>query len=105
MVLGPALKLVQPRHVTGDSYVKRDEAPWISEMYGYVIAAAEARIDTKLVRGVVQYTDGRNGAPAEQGTLAPSTLPCDVAPGFEIVSAESGKGFEDGEDGCKARRL
>ena len=42
---------------TGDDYVKYGEAPWISEMYGYVFAASEQRIATTLLSGLVQYTD------------------------------------------------
>ena len=42
---------------TGDAYVQFGEAPWISEMYGYIFAAAEQRIDTKLLTGLVEYTD------------------------------------------------
>jgi|EP00966_Prymnesium_polylepis_P101318 hypothetical protein len=31
-----------PKNIpTGDDYVKFGEAPWISEMYGYMFAAAE----------------------------------------------------------------
>jgi hypothetical protein len=31
-------------------------------MYGYVLAAAEAGIDTRLLKGVVQYTDHWDGS-------------------------------------------
>ena len=37
-------------------YVKYGEPPWISEMYGYVFAAAEQQIDTKLLQGLVEGT-------------------------------------------------
>ena len=47
---------------TGDDYVKFGEAPWISEMYGYVVAAAEQLIDTKLLDGLVEYTDWTSAA-------------------------------------------
>ena len=52
---------------TGDDYVGFGEAPWISEMYGYVFAASEAGIDTKLQHGMVQYTDSTTAAPYAQG--------------------------------------
>ena len=52
---------------TGDDYVAFGEAPWISEMYGYVFAASEAGIDTKLQHGMVHYTDSTSAAPYAQG--------------------------------------
>lgn len=42
---------------TGDSYVRFGEAPWISEMYGYVFAAAEAGVSHVLTEGAVVYSD------------------------------------------------
>ena len=56
---------------TGDSYVKFAEAPWISEMYGYVFAAAEQGIDTKLLNGLVQYTDAHS---AEMPPYGPAII-------------------------------
>ena len=44
--------------VTGDAYVGHGTAPWISEMYGYVFASAEAGIHHILTHGVVVYPDG-----------------------------------------------
>jgi len=52
---------------TGDDYVHFGEAPWISEMYGYVMAASEQRIDTKLLHGLVEYTDWHTAAMPPQG--------------------------------------
>ena len=52
---------------TGDAYVKYGEAPWISEMYGYVFSAAEHKIDTKLLRGLVEYTDSGSSEPWPSG--------------------------------------
>ena len=49
--------------------VQFGEAPWISEMYGYVFAAAEAGIDTKLLHGLVQYTDFTSARPPPHGPL------------------------------------
>ena len=45
----------------------RTQAPWISEMYGYIFAAAEAGVDTKLLHGVVQYTDFTKAAMPPDG--------------------------------------
>lgn len=57
-----------PRDIpTGDDYVKFGEAPWISEMYGYMFAAAEQGVDTKLTRGVVQYADVTSAALPPRG--------------------------------------
>ena len=42
---------------TGDSYANRGESPWISEMYGYMMAAAEAGVRHVLTRGLVVYPD------------------------------------------------
>jgi hypothetical protein len=52
---------------TGDDYVQYGEAPWISEMYGYVFAASEAGIDTKLLHGMVHYTDHTSAAMPDAG--------------------------------------
>ena len=43
--------------ITGDAYVGHGTAPWISEMYGYVFAAAEAGLRHILTHGVVVYPD------------------------------------------------
>ena len=43
--------------LTGDAYVGRNQAPWISEMYGYVFAAAEHKLRHILTEGVVVYPD------------------------------------------------
>ena len=43
--------------VTGDSFVSHGQAPWISEMFGYVFAAAEARLTHVLTDGIVVYPD------------------------------------------------
>jgi len=57
-----------PKNIpTGDDYVKFGEAPWISEMYGYMFAAAEQGIDTKLQHGIVQYADSPNAAMPSAG--------------------------------------
>ena len=57
-----------PKNIpTGDAYVKYGEAPWISEMYGYVFSAAEHQIDTKLLRGLVEYTDSGSSEPWPAG--------------------------------------
>jgi hypothetical protein len=64
---------------TGDDYVKFGEAPWISEMYGYVLAAAEQRIDTKLLNGLVVYTDSGSAEPPPRGpTIIHYGLHCHV---------------------------
>lgn len=42
---------------TGDAYVQFGQAPWIAEMYGYVLAAAEAGVGHVLTDGVVVYSD------------------------------------------------
>lgn len=55
---------------TGDDYVAYGEAPWISEMYGYVFAASEAGIDTYLQHGMVQYTDATSDASYQEGGAA-----------------------------------
>ena len=66
-----------PKNIpTGDAYVKYGEAPWISEMYGYVFSAAEHQIDTKLLRGLVEYTDRARrsrGPPARRSSTTAST--------------------------------
>lgn len=59
-----------PRDIpTGDDYVHFGEAPWISEMYGYVFGAAEQSIDTKLTRNVVAYADALTPQPFPIGPL------------------------------------
>ena len=64
---------------TGDDYVKFGEAPWISEMYGYVVAAAEQLIDTKLLDGLVEYTDWTSAAMPPGGpTIIHYGLHCHV---------------------------
>jgi peptidyl serine alpha-galactosyltransferase len=40
---------------TGDAYVKRGKAPWISEMYGYAFGAATAGVSHVITHGVVRY--------------------------------------------------
>ena len=35
----------------------KGQAPWISEMYGYVFSAAEAKLKHILTEGVVVYPD------------------------------------------------
>ncbi|KAL1503306.1 hypothetical protein AB1Y20_011358 [Prymnesium parvum] len=57
-----------PRDIpTGDDYVKFGEAPWISEMYGYMFAAAEQGIDTTLKEGMVEYADATSARPPPLG--------------------------------------
>ena len=64
---------------TGDDYVKFGEAPWISEMYGYVMAASEQHIDTKLITGLVEYTDYHSAARPPKGpTIIHYGLHCHV---------------------------
>ena len=64
---------------TGDAYVQFGEAPWISEMYGYIFAAAEQGIDTKLLNGLVEYTDYTSAARPPQGpTIIHYGLHCHV---------------------------
>lgn len=40
---------------TGDAYVKRGQAPWIAEMYGYSFAAAEVGVEHRVTHGIVAY--------------------------------------------------
>ena len=52
--------------VTGDAYVGHGSPPWISEMYGYVFAASEAKLKHILTHGVVVYPDEiGSGSPQE----------------------------------------
>ena len=64
---------------TGDAYVQFGEPPWISEMYGYIFAAAEQGIETKLLNGLVEYTDYTDAARPPQGpTIIHYGLHCHV---------------------------
>ena len=72
---------------TGDDYVKFGEAPWISEMYGYVVAAAEQLIDTKLLDGLVEYTDWTSAAMPPGGFNHHTlwiALPCRLLSLYEV---------------------
>ena len=57
--------------LTGDAYVGKGSAPWISEMYGYVFSAAEAKLRHILTEGVVVYPDEIGAGRREQ----PEDLP------------------------------
>ncbi|KAG8458307.1 hypothetical protein KFE25_005154 [Diacronema lutheri] len=47
-----------PRDIpTGDSFVRPGGIPWIAEMYGYVIAAAEVGVTHILTHGAVKYAE------------------------------------------------
>ena len=65
----------------------KGQAPWISEMYGYVFAAAEAKLKHILTEGIVVYPDeigaGRRAPQPEHGPQAPGprTGPKDRAQG------------------------
>ena len=59
----------------------KGQAPWISEMYGYVFAAAEAKLKHILTEGIVVYPDeigaGRRAPQPKHAPQAPgpSTAP------------------------------
>ncbi|KAJ1636116.1 hypothetical protein T492DRAFT_1130249 [Pavlovales sp. CCMP2436] len=42
---------------TGDAFVRPGGIPWIAEMYGYVIAAAEVGVEHIKTHGVVKYAE------------------------------------------------
>ena len=64
----------------------KGQAPWISEMYGYVFAAAEAKLKHILTEGIVVYPDeigaGRR-APQPKHSAA-STGPKHRAPALSL---------------------
>ena len=52
-----------PRDIpTGDAYVARGKAPWISEMYGYSFGAATAGVQHVVTHDVVQYPRDSGGS-------------------------------------------
>eukprot|EP00966_Prymnesium_polylepis_P107536 2489177-Prymnesium_polylepis.1 len=60
----------------GDDFVKRGEAPWISEMYGYAFASAEAGLRHILTDGIVVYPDEIGAShPREARAPAPNCPP------------------------------
>ena len=55
----------------------KGQAPWISEMYGYVFAAAEAKLKHILTEGIVVYPDEIGaGRRAPQPKHAPGVERC-----------------------------
>ena len=66
----------------------KGQAPWISEMYGYVFAAAEAKLKHILTEGIVVYPDeigaGRR-APQPKHSAA-STGPKHRAPALSLAA-------------------
>ena len=66
----------------------KGQAPWISEMYGYVFAAAEAKLKHILTEGIVVYPDeigaGRR-APQPKHSAA-STGPKHRAPALTLAA-------------------
>ena len=63
---------------TGDAYVGHGQAPWISEMYGYVFAASEAGLRHRLTHGVVVYPDEIGGGQPEEPSIIHYGLTCKV---------------------------
>ncbi|KAG8460159.1 hypothetical protein KFE25_014304 [Diacronema lutheri] len=60
---------------TGDAYVTFGGVPWIAEMYGYVLAAAELGLRHVLTDGVVVYSDDAGAATgAAAGRAEPSII-------------------------------
>ena len=88
---------------TGDAYVAPKQAPWISEMYGYVFAAAEAGVRHILTDGVVVYPDEVGGSRPDESHIIHYGLHCKVHDfsftkysfyGFDATGC-TGKGFGD----------
>ena len=63
---------------TGDAYVGKGTAPWISEMYGYVFSAAEAGLRHILTHGVVVYPDDIGAGAAVEPQIIHYGLHCNV---------------------------
>lgn len=63
---------------TGDAYVSHGTAPWISEMYGYVFAAAEAGLRHILTHGVVVYPDEIGAGQPQEPSIIHYGLHCTV---------------------------
>ena len=89
--------------VTGDSFVSHGQAPWISEMFGYVFAAAEARLTHVLTDGIVVYPDDIGAGRATEPYIIHYGLHCKVGAfaftkyshgGFDAVGC-TGKVFGD----------
>ena len=103
--------------VTGDSFVSHGQAPWISEMFGYVFAAAEARLTHVLTDGIVVYPDDIGAGRATEPYIIHYGLHCKVGAfaftkyshgGFDAVGC-TGKVFGDPPQpkhlgGCAPRR-
>ena len=64
--------------LTGDAYVGKGQAPWISEMYGYVFSAAEAKLRHILTEGVVVYPDEIGAGRLEEPYIIHYGLHCAV---------------------------
>jgi len=64
--------------VTGDAYVGHGQAPWISEMYGYVFAASEAKLKHILTHGVVVYPDEIGAGQPQEPSIIHYGLHCSV---------------------------
>mmetsp|Transcript_5293 Transcript_5293/g.11496 ORF Transcript_5293/g.11496 Transcript_5293/m.11496 type:complete len:625 (+) Transcript_5293:213-2087(+) len=88
---------------TGDAYVTHGQAPWISEMYGYVFAAAEAGLLHILTSGVVVYPDDVGASSPQEAHIIHYGLHCAVGSfrftkytfgGFDAVGC-TGKLFGD----------
>ena len=59
-------------------YVGHGQAPWISEMYGYVFAASEAGLRHRLTHGVVVYPDEIGAGQPEEPSIIHYGLHCSV---------------------------
>ena len=64
--------------LTGDAYVSHGQAPWISEMYGYVFSAAEAGLRHILTHGVVVYPDDVGAGNPKEASIIHYGLHCQV---------------------------
>ena len=78
----------------------KGQAPWISEMYGYVFAAAEAKLKHILTEGIVVYPDeigaGRHAPQPKHG--ATSTGPKHRAPAPTLDAHGTAPAPEPGPD-------
>ena len=73
--------------VTGDAYVGHGQAPWISEMYGYVFAASEAKLKHILTHGVVVYPDEIGAGQPQEPSIIHYGLHCSVG-SFHFTKCE-----------------
>lgn len=84
---------------TGDAYVSFGGVPWIAEMYGYVLAAAEAGVDHVLTDGVVVYSDDAMAPGRVEPSIIHYGLHCYIQPQEPLPAGTGASGRREGRAG------